>query len=464
MRAALPRTTGRGTFGASTVRLARFTTRHLLSFEAAFALFVYSNTIKSLLPELPGDETLLFGLVAVAAGGVVVLRQGIYLRGLPLVVAGLAFIAWALLSWSWTPSRTNAKSILTFMVIFELPCLVLAALIVASSRERALRLLVLVLIIGGGLALFGWFIHLTQGSFRLYRGYGGFKRNYLLWGYAVAEAAAIAFALIARSRTLSSRQLLAVGLFGLCAGFLLVGGGRGPLLSVALAMLLALAAGLPEITRQQIRVPPWQLVGAAIAVVGTLIVVYLVSSGTRLPTLGSLTKLLDQLDTAEDIIARGGANRFVTYSAALTFWLQAPILGNGIGSFSIMLLGEERPGSYPHNIVLEILCSLGLVGLGLFLVMLWMAGGHIAGGRLRRDPLLLAAAMLVVVQLMGAMVRGDLGSHERLFLWLGLLALRPPALEHRAIDIPSIPTRARPGRHSPSRRTAMRRDVTGPTR
>lgn len=442
----------RPTFGSSAVRIARFTTWHLLSFEAAFALFVYSNTIKSFLPDLPGDETLLFGLLALAAGGVVVLRQGIYLRGLPLVVAGLAFIAWALVSWTWTPSRTNAKTILTFMLIFEVPCLVLAALIVASSRERVLRLLVFVLIIGGGLALFAWFIHLTHGNIRFYRGFGAVQRAYYIWGYAVAEAAVVAFALLAASRTLSLRQLVAGALFAVCVGFLLIGSGRGPLLAIAAAILVVLGAGLPEIGRRWIRVPTWQVLGLVLALLGTLLVLYLVGIGVRLPTLAAFTKLLDQLDAADDIAAFGGANRFVTYSAALAFWLQAPILGNGIGSFSIMLLGVERPGALPHNMILEILCSLGLVGLGLFLVVLYLAGGLVAGGRLRRDPLLLAVAMLLAVQFTSAMFRGDLGSQERLFLWLGLIALRP--LPSVAEPSPTAPRRA--VGHMPPRRGAVR--------
>jgi O-antigen ligase len=159
--------------------------------------------------------------------------------------------------------------------------------------------------------------------------------------------------------------------------------------------------------------------------VGSLVVLYLMSTGVRLLTLAKLAQVIDQLDAAEDIAARGGANRFVYYAAAVAFWLEAPIFGNGVGSFSIMLRGEERLGAIPHNMILEILCSLGLVGLGLFLVMLWIAGGLVAGGRLRRDPLLLGVAMLVMAQFVSAMLRGDLGAQERLFLWLGLMAMRP---------------------------------------
>lgn len=432
MRSASLSAPSRRTFGAPAVRLGRFTARHLFSFEAALALFVYSNTIKFLLPSLPVDETALSGLLAAGAGGLVILRHGFYLRGLPIVAAGLAFIGWVALSWMWTPSTTNARNILTLIFSLELPCLVFAAIILAGSRERATRFIGFIFAISCGLAAYSWFIDLVYGSFRFYRGFADFARMYLVWGYAIANGAIIAFALLVSSRTFSARQIAAAGLFGLCTGFLLIGSGRGPLLAVILACLLAVVVGMPQLARGQIRVPRWQLMGLGILLLGSGYVVYLIGTGVNLPTFYYFTKLFNQLGEAGDIAAQGGANRFVTFAAAFEFWLRSPVLGNGVGSFSIMLLGEERPGSFPHNIFLEILCSLGLVGLVLFLGLLWIGGRHASLGRLRADPLLLCVAMLLVGQALRAMVSGDLGSHESLFLWIGLLALRPLPVGQRA--------------------------------
>ena len=36
-------------------------------------------------------------------------REGIYLRGLPVVVAALAFFGWAALSAGWSPSQVMVK-------------------------------------------------------------------------------------------------------------------------------------------------------------------------------------------------------------------------------------------------------------------------------------------------------------------------------------------------------------------
>jgi O-antigen ligase len=47
------------------------------------------------------------------------------------------------------------------------------------------------------------------------------------------------------------------------------------------------------------------------------------------------------------------------YDKAFNMFLDNPIFGKGTGSF-------DRSGYYPHNIILEIASSWGLVGLGIF--------------------------------------------------------------------------------------------------
>ena len=82
---------------------------------------------------------------------------------------------------------------------------------------------------------YGIFIYLFYGNFRFYRGFAGMGRMYLNWGYAAANGAIIAFALVIFSRSLSPRQFLGAAVFVLCTAFLLIGSGRGPLLGVAVA-------------------------------------------------------------------------------------------------------------------------------------------------------------------------------------------------------------------------------------
>jgi hypothetical protein len=80
---------------------------------------------------------------------------GVYTRGLPVVVAGLAFVAWVALSATWSPSRVLASYTVTYLATFNLMCVAAGALVVARSRERVVRLLVLVTLFSLLLAVWG---------------------------------------------------------------------------------------------------------------------------------------------------------------------------------------------------------------------------------------------------------------------------------------------------------------------
>jgi O-antigen ligase len=427
-------------FGGGAVDLARRTTRHLASFEMVFALYLCSNQLKLLFPPMPADETVVLAALSMPIGLAIILREGIYLRGLTIVAAGLLLFGWAALSWGWSPSRTLAKQTLSYLFTFDLWCLVTGALIIAPSRERARRLLALLLIAAVGIAAYGMFIFLVHGDFRFFVIFEGVKRAYLSWGYLVANGAIIAFALSIFSPAFSLRQAAAGLLLALCIAFLLVGSGRGPLIAVVLACLVALAAGLPQIRRHRIWVPKWQLIALAVLIGGGGYVAYLASTGTSFHTFNRLAKLLEQMQNP-DVVQ--GANRFDYFATAIEMWQRSPIIGNGIASFSLLYQGFERAGSYPHNIVLEVLSELGVVGLALLLLCIAAGVSQIRRAQLRHDPLLLCVVMLFAAQLLAAMVKSNIAGQEGLFLFLGLLALRPAAGRIRsASTMPGRPAHA----------------------
>jgi O-antigen ligase len=427
-------------FGAGAVGLTRQALYHLLSFEMVFALFLYSNQLKLFFPQFPIDETLVLMALGIPIGVAIILREGIYLRGLPIVAAGLVLFTWAALSWGWSPSRTLAKRTLTYVFTVDLWCLIVGALILAASRERTARFLAIVLGLSMIVAGYGLYIYATFGTFRFFGGYafGDVSRAYLSWGYAVTNGAVIAFALAIFSRVLGVRQIVAAGLFAMATLFLLVGSGRGPLLATVVACLVALVVGLPQLRHGRIDVPRWQVVGLAVVVLGAGYVIYLVITGATFTTFGRFAKLLEQAQNP-DVIA--GANRFDYYAKAIEFWLQAPLVGNGIASYSLLYQGFEKSGAHPHNIVLEMLSDLGLVGLALLLLALRSGLRLLDRERLRRDGLLLCVLMLLAARLLvAAMISADISGQQALFLFLGMLALRPPtaaqprpAPAHRAV-------------------------------
>jgi O-antigen ligase len=400
---------------------------HLLSFETLFVLFLYSNEIKVLLPPLPADETVLFCAASMAVGVWLIAREGIYMRG--LVIAGLAllFVAFAILSFGWSPSKVLVKQRLAYLVVFNMWCVIGGAMIVARSRERTLRFLCLVLLLGLFVAARGLQIYLTYGSFRQLPIWGelGFTRTYLNWGYTVADGAGVALVITLFSRFASLKQLVAGGMLLLCAAFLLVGGARGPLLGLALASLVAIAVRPPRILPGRFEVSAGQLVGVALIIAAAAYVSWLLATGQSTTTLNRFTKLFDQM---EGSTAVKGASRLIYWPAAFRLWTEAPWIGHGFASFSYLFhRGLEEPGAHPHNVVLQILAELGVVGLVLFGLFAWSGLRHARLRRLREDPLMVCVLIYFTTGLMNPLFARELTGGRKLFTIIGLLALQPVA-------------------------------------
>ncbi len=121
----------------------------------------------------------------------------------------------------------------------------------------------------------------------------------------------------------------------------------------------------------------------------------------------------------------GGSTRerIWLFGKAWDLFLESPIIGHGIGNFGF-LLGWGDVRAYPHNIVLEILVELGLVGLFLFI---WYLAASLKGltlARLRSDPGAALVLMLFLNAAANSLVSGDLPDNRMFFALLGLCAGR----------------------------------------
>jgi O-antigen ligase len=415
-----------------TLRAPLWLARQLLSFEAFFLLFLYGIHIRQILPPMPGNEAFVFGAITMAMGGWIVIRDGLYVRGVPILLAGLAFTGWMILSIGWTPSRIIVWDNLRFILAANLWALFAGACIIAASRERVIRLLVMIMLLALLLAVIGIYIELVYGSFRFYRYHGGegewaVRDAYLTWGYIISGGAAMAFALAIFSRFGSLKQLVALAIFGVCVYFLLVNGARGPLLGTVAAALLATVVHLPRIGNNRIELAHAQLLGLGIVVLGIVYVGYLVATDQSIYTLNRFLTLFEE---ADDPLLRRGANRFDQFAGAYRLWLDAPVFGHGLAGFYYLFgVTREIPGNHPHNIILQILVEFGIIGLVFF--ALFMASGlrHFTFRRLKADPLALAVFMVFTTILTHSMVAGDIAQSYRFFFLVGLFALRPPPEE-----------------------------------
>jgi len=399
---------------------------HLFSFEFCFALFLYSNRFQPMLPPLPVDPTMLTAALCVPLAVILVLRQGIYLRGMPILAAHLAFVAFAVISLAWTtPGHRLANVYLAQLGGLSTLCVIAGALVIAPSRERAMRFLAFILLMSVFISLYGMWIYVTYGTFRFYRGFGdSAARLYLSWGYAVTSGAVIAYVIALAAPIGSRRQIVGILLFAVSFIFLLVASGRGPLLAVAVACLPPLLLDSVEVSRGRVLVRYTALLAALMILAGALVIVYLVLSGQATGTLNRFGKLFAEAQDPELI---QGANRFAYFAAAIDFWIRSPIFGNGVGSFSTMFIGMEVPGTHAHNIILDILTSYGLVGLALFGLTLFFALRFATLRRLREDPILMCVLLLFISRFIGGMFNTEISAQQPMMAFLALMALRPPA-------------------------------------
>lgn len=415
-----------------TLRTPLWLARQLVSFEAFFLLFLYGIHIRQILPPIPGNEAFVFGAVTMVMGGWIIIRDGLYLRGVPILLAGLGFTGWMILSIGWTPSRIIVWENVRFILTANLWALFAGACIIAASRERVIRLLVMILLLAVLLAVIGIYIEVVYGSFRFYGYHGGqgawaLPDVYITWGYIVSSGAAMAFALAIFSRFGSLKQLAAFAVFGLCVYFLLVNGARGPLLGTIAAALLASIIHLPRIGDKRIELAHAQLLGLGVVAFGIVYVGYLVATDQPIYTLNRFLTLFEQ---ADDPLLRRGANRFDQFAGAYRLWLDAPVFGHGLAGFYYRFgSGVEIPGNHPHNVILQILVEFGIIGLLFFALFVASGLRHFGLRRLQADPLALAVLMVFTTILAHAMVAGDIAQAYRFFFVIGLLALRPPAEE-----------------------------------
>lgn len=392
---------------------------HLVSFEMLFVLYLLSPAFKAdpRLAFVPVDITLLTFAMSVGLGLLVIVRERIYLNGLTIGFAGTCFLFWGIISYTWTLGNKAALQEALQLGSLVLWCLLATSLIIANRPERVVRFLALICIVAVLLSADSLYTYLTaRGYFHI----GAVKRAYLNYGRVMGLGLIIAFTAMTLARNGWQLRLIGLGIFSLCFFALFIGGGRGPLLAALIPLILPLMLGL-ELRRGHLGMQRSQI-WVALALAGAaMALVYIISTGdNRLRTVGRLITLF----TAED---GGGsaAGRLNYFTVAFENWWRAPWIGHGLGSFSVLFFGTEIQGTYPHNIVLEVLVELGLVGLVLLLVTFWVALRRLSFQRLRSEPLLLCALMLLMNTVLNAAVTNDLPGNRAVFAMLGLLAMRP---------------------------------------
>ena len=375
-----------------------------LSFETTAVLLLFAGNVKAIPGfSIPVDLTALFFCLAVVEAAWILARRGFCVRRrtLTLTVLALAFALWVVASLAWTPGSVYANKKAFYTVFLSIGSLILAAVVIAPEHERLQRFCICLTIFSSYMCARALTVLIQGGTTSSIVLEGA---NYLSLGRIVGMGLICLIAL--QSPTHLAEEILnTVAIVAHCI-VLLSGGGRGPLIALAAALVVY------AVTRRDAMRRVTRLLATLAA--GTYAAFRL--SSMQLPSTLRRMLLLLANDT------RSIDWRETSYRQSLEIWVSKPLIGHGIGSWPI-LTGQGDVRSYTHDIILEVLSELGIVGLVLLLLPLAVAVRYgIRDIRVSKDRLASLTLALLVFTFANAMVSGDLHDNRPLFLCIGLMA------------------------------------------
>lgn len=383
------------------------------TFETSFVFFLYAPRIKAdvRFSWIPVDLTILFFSLNVLLGIWLILRKKIKIvptnQNLMIAVGAFIIYSCASLLWSVGYDYATTKAIYISTLLFW--CVIATSLIVSNNSIRIRRFLIILLLFSIWFTIESIIAYFLSSRYVSISTIGG---NYLGTGRVIGLGIVISWGWLTLYDTTSFQKLilmviLLIGLFAI-----LVLGGRAPLICLILSVVFLFGIStIKSLLREKLSL--WLL---SIAI---FILVAAIGGYTYATSIGLEFITLERLSRVGTLGSDGLVGpRESLYVAATSMWQSRPFFGYGIGSFPIYLgVGDIR--YYPHNMILEILSELGLVGLLLYAFILTLAIKHVLQSRLS-DPLHVLTIGLLVNLVLNAMFSGDLNDNRAIFAFIGL--------------------------------------------
>lgn len=392
--------------------------REAISFELLFVLFLFAGLYKGdpRLEWVPVDLTALFLGLSVISGLVIVIKRGMVFnrKAVILCMLYIAFAGWALSTYLWTPGRIYSTQKVLYIWTLVLWALAAPALIISADLRRIKRFGIIVI-------LFSIIVSFEAISQYIQAGQPGFVRvfgsNYLGLGRIAGLALIISYAYFLFWARSSFAKLIAVALAGLFLWVLLVGGARGPFIAAIFSASIPIFFAMHiSLKRRVIKIERFAGLITIIIIAAIVLFAFFYQTGQMTQTMYRLQVL------ASDGMGDSVEARIQHYAHAMEVWGQAPLTGNGIGAWPILNDGVDSRG-YPHNVFLEVLVELGLVGLILFSMLIVYALTFLkplkAAGA---QPLKILLLMLIMYTFLNSMVSGDIPDNRLLFACIGLMS------------------------------------------
>lgn len=372
------------------------------AFEVFFALFLFAGVYKNtpISSIAPVNLTIVFmGLSGLAAIGLLVRRQLALQRPVLLFVGVfILFAVYALVSLTWSPNGPYAVD--KTVKLFTTTAWALAgAVVIASSNERHLERFFDCTVAVAIAAVLVAIVNIPRPSTDL------FGANYIVLGRVIGLATLIAaYRLWNRPNSWTESAgwgaLLILFLFGLA-----VNGSRAALLTTILAL-----GGLLILLVLRSKSIPGSPIGYFLGVIATTSLV----AGFWI--FGLVPRTIRRLMHISIDSGSSVGQRVDYWLDSVVAFRTSPVLGHGWGSWGVVTNNSGAP--WPHNIILEVLVELGLVGLLLFGLVIAIPFVVNARRPSKTQALLLG---LVLFMLLNALISADINGNRYLFAFLGLL-------------------------------------------
>lgn len=386
----------------------------VFSFEAVFTLFLFAGRFKGdpRFDWLPIDLTLLFLVLSLLSGMYILNKKKFVLnkKNFNFFLIFFLFGTYILLSNSWTLSTVYAKE-KTLLFIGFIGWIVFATSnIIATDIKRVQRFFISIVLFGLWM-LFESYITMTESTGSFITTFGG---NYLGVGRIIGFLCCILVAYLLFGKLSKFKRVLLTLIFLASVYLMFSVGARGPFLAL-LASFIPVLYYMLHFRKDSVRIN-----GKVNILIGfsALIAAYLfyIFTTDKIPsTIRRLFVIVEQ----ENMGASAGS-RFDHYKFGIQLWKEKFMLGHGIGSWPL-LNGSIDTTSYPHNIFVEILVELGIIGLLIFVLVHLKVIPLLHKTNRLRNPMSIAITTSLLFFLINALVSGDLNDNRYYFAALGLI-------------------------------------------
>lgn len=393
--------------------------RDLFSFELLFLLFVTAAAYKSAPLLATINERHDLTLLTAVAGGVCGIFVFLSPNGVMPRARAWGFLSIYLLYVSCALATyfhggifsDNANLKVQKLLVFN-SWSILAPLFIINTRERIERFLRLLFSSIVFMTLYAAVNTQVSGPSRFVGTFG--TDSYQLLG--VLAAMGIEMILVAMLLAKHQRAYVRLGVAGGVMGLTMVLAGARQALAGLLVVGVFLIYTLyrsSKTTRLLTRYGP---------AIGLVVILFLVLKSHVFSDVGTewgTSRLLGAFASINETPIEG-ESRPMLWSSGLRVWMAHPILGAGFGSFSEV--GDFPDARQPHNLFVEMLCDMGIVGLCVGCA-LWAypLRSALRGIRRNSDPVLLTLTALWLHNLTCACFSGDVTDNRIMFLFAALM-------------------------------------------